>query len=248
MDIHTFGAFILGVVAVLGLLMALARTPPDHAKTNLTLWIEAIGFHRIPAWLRSFEADKWARRVGGFASLLAAIVGIVASLGNLNRSIPVRPLKPSENTQVSATSGATLPKSPFLGIDDADRWRLSNELRFQTVNLGNGTPCQARVWEKPQDETSRLGQTEMKDLIVAAGWRYEGGSTGRNIFFDGVSLNVATDNGFPFNCAYRLYELYQELKFTLVNIRPNTVSPELIGCKDCVEIVYGHLARIMRDA
>lgn len=50
-----------------GLIMALARTPPDVAASNLSQWARAVGIHNVPSWLQDTQADKiareWARRV-----------------------------------------------------------------------------------------------------------------------------------------------------------------------------------------
>jgi hypothetical protein len=53
------------VLAFAGFVMSLARTPPEDAISNLSLWAEWCGIHRIPPWLRDRHADdvafRWAR-------------------------------------------------------------------------------------------------------------------------------------------------------------------------------------------
>jgi len=50
--------WVLGpLLAIASLVMALARTPPKDAISNLPKWAEWAGLHRIPAWLRDRTAD-----------------------------------------------------------------------------------------------------------------------------------------------------------------------------------------------
>ena len=70
----TIAGIIGGIIAFIGMVMAFARTSPDDAKTNLARWMEAIGFHRIPKWLGSFDFEKWASRAGVIITVITAYV------------------------------------------------------------------------------------------------------------------------------------------------------------------------------
>jgi hypothetical protein len=52
------------LTGLIGLIMLFARTGPDDATSNLSKWITWVGIHRIPGWLRSRVADKWALTIG----------------------------------------------------------------------------------------------------------------------------------------------------------------------------------------
>jgi hypothetical protein len=65
-------------VTLAGLIMALARTPPNDAISNLSEWVQWAGLHHIPIWLRDRTADdiafRWAR-ISFFALLLIGLGG-----------------------------------------------------------------------------------------------------------------------------------------------------------------------------
>jgi hypothetical protein len=84
-----------GVTGTLGLLMALARTPPDEAASNLSRWLEWTGLRHIPGWLKDRAADRWVFRYGlGMMGVLLFLGGML--FDNWTRSpIIVNPLPPS---------------------------------------------------------------------------------------------------------------------------------------------------------
>jgi hypothetical protein len=76
------------LIGTAGLLMAFARTGPDEAVSNLSRWVEYIGFHRIPAWLRARNADRWAYRGGMLAMAILLFVGGMGFDGWIRGPVP----------------------------------------------------------------------------------------------------------------------------------------------------------------
>ena len=64
------------LLAIASLIMNFARTPPEVAISNLSLWVEWFGFHNIPAWLVDRRADEVARRWAARAMLALVPIGI----------------------------------------------------------------------------------------------------------------------------------------------------------------------------
>ena len=64
----------LGVLAAI--VMALARTGPDEARSNLSKWAETFGIPEVPSWLRMRSADRLAFR--GAATAMVLLVGLAA--------------------------------------------------------------------------------------------------------------------------------------------------------------------------
>jgi len=71
-----FFAVIGVLIGVTGLMMALARTPPTDAVSNLSKWVEWAGIGHIPIWLRNPDVDRKASRWSRIT--LAALIVISA--------------------------------------------------------------------------------------------------------------------------------------------------------------------------
>jgi hypothetical protein len=67
---------IAGVVPVLALMMAFARTGPDDAVSNLSKWAGKFGLKRLPEWLLSKDADRWTIRWTRRTILILSILGV----------------------------------------------------------------------------------------------------------------------------------------------------------------------------
>jgi hypothetical protein len=132
-------------------------------------------------------------------------------------------------------------KSTFLGLDDAERWRLS--VALQDALRNSQSICDAHVWGKPSSDTSAAFWKEFQPILGYSGWLLQGGPTPKTVFPDGVTLSVGSDHGGSFDCAYRLSELLEKLTVRPVTLRVNQTTPDLIACKNtCLEIVVGDVA------
>jgi hypothetical protein len=83
---------------VAGLLMALARTGPHEAISNLSKWAEWAGIHKIPGWLRSPAVDRWVFGIG------ASVIVILLFLGGLSVNLWFNAL--SQRRPVFGTEGS----------------------------------------------------------------------------------------------------------------------------------------------
>jgi hypothetical protein len=59
-----------------GVVMALARTGPEDAKSNLSRWAEWVGVGRIPSWLLARSVDQAAYRWGKVGLFFLASLGV----------------------------------------------------------------------------------------------------------------------------------------------------------------------------
>jgi hypothetical protein len=71
-------AFVVSIVPFLGLLMALARTGPDEAVSNLSKWAQKAHIHRAPEWLARKNADAFVRTWGTRAIIALVPIGLIA--------------------------------------------------------------------------------------------------------------------------------------------------------------------------
>src|SRR5271170_6055605 len=68
--------WILGaLLAIAGLVMALARTPPNDAVSNLSKWIDWVGLHRLATNLRSPSIDRRVFRLGLISMGILLFIG-----------------------------------------------------------------------------------------------------------------------------------------------------------------------------
>jgi hypothetical protein len=253
-DTRTVIAIVAAIIGFLSLVMALGRTPPKDTKTNLLLWIEFFRFR-----LDSRQADVKFLQLATLISVLffGVSVGVgVAKIGEGQAPHIPHGYKCSavgdDEVQCLTWGGLGQPRYPgaekqliklnisgFLGLSDVDRWRLSRTLRFNTINMGHGKPCEARLFEKPQDTTAKGMIAAVKEIVEAGGWHIEGGRNTKNVFPDGITINVGQESGPAYNCAYPLSELFESMRLKPVNFRPNVSTPDLVDCKDCAEIIVG---------
>jgi hypothetical protein len=104
--------WILGaLLGLASLIMALARTPPNDAMSNLAKWAEWVGIHHVPLWLRDRRADQVAVRWALATAIIAAAAGTYVWLSehyqpspltadhrsttDETRSLPAKPERPS---------------------------------------------------------------------------------------------------------------------------------------------------------
>jgi hypothetical protein len=114
--------------------MNLARTPPDVAVSNLSLWVGKIGFHKIPipSWLRDRQADeigyRWSKRALGALVIVGLIAGAIYFAPTMKPVFtPTSPAPP--------TSAAQHPSSPLPPIPYSD-----NEVHGWLEPAGDPTP------------------------------------------------------------------------------------------------------------
>ncbi|MGY3143767.1 hypothetical protein ACVWYQ_000766 [Bradyrhizobium sp. USDA 3397] len=249
---QTIWTIIGACITIAGLVIAFARVSPDDAKENLTRWGKASGIQKIPAFFRAVNWERFRRVsaavITGVGAFITSAAGLYHQydtgkiLYNKYEIVQADEIRDLKQKLAAAESRATQQNTASSGLfkwTDIDRWKYASNLRFQTVNAGNGKPCEARMWEKPADKSATETVAEMTNILSMGSWRLEGGRNARNVFPDGITINVGTDNGTPFNCAYRLSEALQGMNLKPINLRVNIASPDLIECKDCVEIVFG---------
>jgi hypothetical protein len=122
------------VTGTLSLLMALARTPPGEAASNLSKWLEWVGIRHIPSWLRARAADRWVLRYGALMIALFLFVGGM-SFDNWLRPIaaPSAPSSPS----------GTLRQVPQLQKPDDFTW--NDSLYIERAFLAVPRPCTVKI-------------------------------------------------------------------------------------------------------
>jgi hypothetical protein len=67
------------LTGTVGAVMALARTPPDDAVSNLSKWAVWAGLHHVPEWLRNRRADDIAYRWASISLVVLIIVGVLGA-------------------------------------------------------------------------------------------------------------------------------------------------------------------------
>jgi transcriptional regulator with XRE-family HTH domain len=84
------------LTGTVGVVMALARTGPDEAVSNLSKWIEKVGLHRLAFRLRSPVTDRRVFRAGLIAMATLLFIGGVGVGMWLNSSGLTAPPTPGE--------------------------------------------------------------------------------------------------------------------------------------------------------
>src|SRR5271166_5951195 len=64
-------------IGSVGALMAIARTSPEDAFSNLSKWAERFGVHHIPNWLRDRRIDDVVFRWSRYAFVVLINTGLV---------------------------------------------------------------------------------------------------------------------------------------------------------------------------
>jgi hypothetical protein len=137
------------LIAIASFVMNLARTPPDIAFSNLSLWAERIGLHHIPGWLRDPKADEVAFR---WARILRIALFIIIAIGTVSYfvSSPIPPVAPTGVPPVaSPTIPPKLTELPSIPRTDAPVYGWLKPANHQTPPNG----CDGRV---PDDATKVL--------------------------------------------------------------------------------------------
>jgi hypothetical protein len=78
--------------ALVGAVMALARTHPDQARSNFSAWAAWAGFYTMPAWLQGRSADQAAFRWASTAMVL--LVGAAVGFGLRIWTTPISATSP----------------------------------------------------------------------------------------------------------------------------------------------------------
>jgi hypothetical protein len=251
LDVKTVIAVIASIIGLLSLVMALGRTPPEDARTNLLRWVEFVGIHRIPEWVKTRRADVAFRRFTTIASVISVAIAAGAAVANyiehlddgIGRfKIGATPVSGPPTTAGNETL-KWLDVSGDLRLTDVDRWKYAMALHTQTSNPGGGKHCEARLWSKPGDKTSDSVAQEVQPIMRLGSWQIAGGSNIKTVFPDGITINVAQESGPTFNCGYRLSEWFENMSIKPVHFRANITTPDLVDCKDCVEVVFGSINR-----
>jgi hypothetical protein len=132
------------LLALASLVMALARTPPTDAISNLSKWAEWLGIRDIPSWLRDRRADRWA---GDIAILVVILgVGLYAWLSEQNWSSSLTTGNPplSESKPQATPPSMASPLYPANLTSDEKKLFLNKIDRYKgkvkTVAINRSTP------------------------------------------------------------------------------------------------------------
>jgi hypothetical protein len=132
--------------------------------------------------------------------------------------------------------------SPVLGLNDLQRWKNSNSLRGQTLRQGR-VECHLIVATDPESPAPNQIWPEIIPLLNASGWTVEGSHIPKTFFPAAFAVSVAKDEGYAFNCGYRLSEFLQQLHIKEVTFKSSVTSPDLLECKEdnCVQMTMGNV-------
>jgi hypothetical protein len=157
-----FFFWILAAVFAFGsLVMNLARTPPDVAISNLSLWVEWCGIHRIPPWLRDRHADDVAFRWARIATITSLIL---IGLGGAYLAWPPHihaPPNPTAGAPASnPTDAPTATPKPTVEPNDIRRFVLDGLRKARADLLSikkEDLSCAAlSAWQQRADAATRL--------------------------------------------------------------------------------------------
>jgi hypothetical protein len=197
------------LTSTVGVVMALARTGPDEAKSNLSKWIEKFGLRWLAARLRSPLIDQRVFRAGLFA------MGVLLFIGGLG-----------VGTWWAAGTAYSLPKSPIFHITELDRWHLTKEIHNNSPMENGRIACSTIVSFR---QSAQPLYDEVYNIMYYSGWLFKR-TPSTPSFPSGISLFVASDSGVPFQCGSILRDfLRQSVGFDTVSLR---VEPTLV-LKEC---------------
>jgi hypothetical protein len=141
------GEFWIFLTGLIGLIMLFARTGPDDATSNLSKWIVWAGIHRIPGWLRSRVADKWALTIGASLTAIFLVLLGMSIQGWLSPALVAPPATRSPNElcwdgPCPPRTTLQLPLPP-----DSARQELTWEdtLMIERAFLQIPRPCEAKL-------------------------------------------------------------------------------------------------------
>jgi hypothetical protein len=102
---------------------------------------------------------------------------------------PVQKERDAAEAELQKIQGG--PKSPFLGLDDAKRWRWAESLFRATVGTNNSRKpaCHALIWEKPDSKSSTAFSSEIMYMLYMGDWGLESGRSQRNYFPPGITIS-----------------------------------------------------------
>jgi hypothetical protein len=146
------------LAAAAGVIMALARTSPTEARSNLSKWIEWAGIHQIPTWLQARSADQMVFRWATIAMAFLLALGIGFGFGAL-----WRPFAPAQELG----SGSIAPRLVPAFITDAQRVEFEKALRYRILTGHVPEGVHARIYaEQANEMKARI----FAGMISAAGW------------------------------------------------------------------------------
>ncbi len=135
-------------------------------------------------------------------------------------------------------------KSPILGVDEADKFRLVKTLRDNMVDShSERITCHTMTHAKRSDWAG-AAWGELAEIIGTAGWELEGGRTQDIFFRPGFTIEVSSDSGSGFTCGYRLSQMLSSLGVQQ-HFLDKEVTPDLVACEKenpthgCVSISVG---------
>jgi hypothetical protein len=227
-----------GVTGTAGLVMALARTPPNEAASNLSKWLEWIGFHHIPRWLRDRAADRWVLRYG---LVMMAILFFVGGIGFDNWVRP--PIVPTSLSS-SPPSPTFVSSPPIVNPihDEGAKWRLTKNLRYLAPNI-NGI-CEIMIVRYPSPY-SEVYADDLKEILTAVGWPFKE-KFAQESLPRGLSL-VSTESPLAKDCNKALTQRFSndvhlpggiDMHWLL----PQEITPYMKNCSnpmDCIQIGIG---------
>ena len=209
-----------------GLVMALARTPPDVAISSLSEWAKKARLYGISQWLKDSATNeaffRWSARV--FALMSGVAIGFYFGA-------------------VWSPFVVANPKSPLLRIDDAKRFQLIKALSDGVANqTGRRYRCHATIQVKPDAVWAHEMSSEIVQIMTYSGWLVEGGTVQTAFFPAGITLITDQKDGGAFTCAFILSEMLRELGVR--TRQENKTTPDLAAChnnahSDCVGILFG---------
>jgi hypothetical protein len=155
-----FFFWILAAVLAFGsLVMNLARTPPEIAISNLSLWVEWCGIRRIPPWLRDRHADdvafRWPR-IATITSIILMVLGAYLAWAPHTQAPPNTTAAPDRPTAVAPppTPKPTVEPNDIRSfVLDGLRKARADLLSIKREDLSCAT---LSAWQQRADAATRL--------------------------------------------------------------------------------------------